>query len=81
MAEQQFVLSFGALAGPLEDQLRGQGLRLNMTPLNRNLLQRDIDEVSRLLFREVITRTQASSARSRIFKRIQRQVKPLENDA
>jgi hypothetical protein len=80
-AEQQFTLSFGALAQPVEDQLRGQGLRLNMTPLNRNLLQRDIDEVSRLLFREVITRAQASSARSRIFKRIQRHVKPLEDDA
>jgi hypothetical protein len=76
--EQQFTLSFGALAQRLEDQLRDQGLRLNMTPLRCALLQRDLDEVSRLLFREVITRKEATNARSRIFKRIQRSVKPLE---
>ena len=78
MPEQQFTLSFGTLAQRLEDQLRAQGLQLNMTPLSCSLLQRDLDEVSRLLFREVITRKEATTARARIFKRIQRSVKPLK---
>ncbi len=80
MPEQQFTLSFafGTLAQRLVDQLRDQGLQLNMTPLSRSLLQRDLDEVSRLLSRDVITREEATTARARIFKRIQRSVKPLK---
>jgi hypothetical protein len=78
MSEQQFTLSFGALAQRLDDQLRAQGLQLSTTPLNSAPLQRDLDEVLRLLSREVITKEEATTARSRIFKRIQRSVKPLE---
>jgi len=87
MPEQQFTLTFGTLAQRLEDQLRDQSLhwnlhlagwRLNMTPLSCALLQRDLDEVSRLLSRKVITKEEATTARARIFKRIQRSVKPLE---
>jgi hypothetical protein len=73
----RFSIQFGALAPRIEEQLQAQGLRLDLDALRRQLLQRDIDEVSRLRVRCILTEGESSKARKRIMQIIKKQVKPL----
>ena len=77
MTEHRFQVELGALAPPIEDQLRDQGLRLDMEPRARQLLQRDTHEVTRLFVRGILTETEAHKARNRILQIIKKQVRPL----
>jgi hypothetical protein len=68
-------IEFGALSPRIEEQLRVQGMRLDMDPMQRQHLQRDVDEVSRLCVRGVISESEADRARARIMKAIKKQAR------
>jgi hypothetical protein len=70
-------VSFGALSPPIDEQLRDQGLKLDMDPVHRCHLQRDADEVARLRVRCILTEAESDRARKRIMQIIKKQVKPL----
>lgn len=70
-------IAFGSLSGPLDEQLRAQGFKLDMDPLQRGYLQRNADEVARLLTNHILTESEAGKARQRIFQIIKKQAKPL----
>lgn len=70
-------INFGADWPPIDEQLRAQGLKLNLDPLERCFLQRDLDEVSCLRVRCVLTEAESAKARKRIFQIIKKHVKPL----
>jgi len=70
-------ISFDPINGPFDEQLRAQGFRLDMDPLQRAYLQRDADEVARLLASHILTESEAGKARQRIFRIIRKQAKPL----
>ena len=72
-------ISFGALSPPIGEQLRDQGFKLDLTPLSRELLQQDNDQVTRLFIRGILTESETSKARKRIFKIISKQAKPLQS--
>ena len=70
-------VSFGALSPPIDEQLRQQGLKLDMDPLLRCHLQRDADEVTRLRVRCILSEAESDKARKRILRIIKKQAKPL----
>jgi len=70
-------INFGAMSPRIEEQLEEQGLGLDLEPVQRMHLQRDIDEVSRLRVRCVLTEAESDKARKRIFQFIKKHVKPL----
>ncbi len=78
MAKRTFTLSMGCLAPRIEEQLHEQSLRLDLSPTERQLLQQDVDEVSRLLVRGVLASSEADKARRRIVKTVKQHLKPLE---
>jgi hypothetical protein len=75
--QRNIHINFGAMAPPIEEQLRDQGFKLDMDPLQRHCLQRDTNEVGRLRVRCVLTESESSKARKRIFQIIKKQAKPL----
>jgi len=77
MSPQSVNVNFGALSPPIDEQLRQQGLKLDMEPLLRGHLQRDADEVTRLRVRCILTEAESDKARKRIFQIIKKQAKPL----
>jgi len=77
MSLQNVHIAFGALSLPIDEQLKDQGLKLNMSPTSRAHLQRDADEVARLRVRRVLTEAESDKARKRIFQIIKKQAKPL----
>jgi hypothetical protein len=72
-----FYLEFGALSPCIEEQLKDQGLMINLPPLDRQNLQRDADEISRLRFRRVLTEAEADRARWRLIKEISKYIRPI----
>lgn len=76
-----YGISFGALCDRIEEQLQRQGFRLTLEPLQRQYLQRDADEVSRLLVRGVITEGEADKARKRLMRTINKHVRRVAQDA
>ena len=79
MSEHRFHIEFGAMAAPIDKQLRDQGLRLDMEPMARQLLQRDTHEVTRLFVRGILTEAEAGKAQQRIMRIIKKQVRPLHS--
>lgn len=77
MSPHRIHVEFGALCPPIDEQLWHQGLRLDMEPTARQLLQRDTHEVTRLFVRGILTEAEASKARQRIMRIIKKQAKPL----
>lgn len=77
MSPHWFSVSFGALSPPIDEQLREQGLKLDMDPLLRGHLQRDADEVTRLRVRCILTEAESDKARKRILQIIKKHAKPL----
>ncbi len=77
MTDRNIRISFGALAPPIDEQLREQGFKLDLDPLPRRHLQRGADEVSRLHVRGILTESETDKARKRIFQIIKKQAKPL----
>ena len=77
MSPQSVRVSFGALSPRIDEQLRDQGLKLDMDPMDRRHLQRDVDEVTRLRVRCILTEAESDKARRRISQIIRRQAKPL----
>ncbi len=77
MSTRNLHIQFGALCPPIDEQLRNQGLRLDIQPLARHMLQRDANEVTRLLVRCILTEAEAHKARRRIMQMIKRQARPL----
>jgi hypothetical protein len=77
MSPHWFSVSFGALSPPIDEQLKEQGLKLDMDPLLRCHLQRDVDEVTRLRVRCILTEVESDKARKRILQIIKKQAKPL----
>ena len=77
MSRQNIRISLGALSPSIDEQLRDQGFKLNMDPLQRAYLQRDADEVTRLRVRCILTEAESDKARKRIFQIIEKQAKPL----
>lgn len=74
---QHVKINFGPLSPRIEEQLKGQGLKLDLEPLQRGYLQRDVDDVSRLCTSGILTAAETVKARRRILKIIQKQAKPL----
>jgi hypothetical protein len=74
---KSFNIKFGALCPPLGEQLRNQGLNLDLDPMGRQLLQRDIDEVTRLAIRGVITESERDRARKRLMQTLKKHLKHL----
>jgi hypothetical protein len=77
VSQQKVRIFFGALSPPIDEQLRDQGFKLDMDPLQRAYLQRDIDEVTRLRVRCILTEAESDKARKRIFQIIKKQLKPI----
>jgi hypothetical protein len=77
MSPQNVHIAFGALSPRIDEQLRDQGLKLDMDVTIRAHLQRDADEVARLRVRRILTEAESDKARKRIFQIIKKQVKPL----
>ena len=77
MSTRNLHIQFGALCPPIDEQLRDQGLRLDLEPLARHMLQRDTNEVTRLFGRGILTEAEAHKARRRIMQIIKKQAKPL----
>jgi len=77
MTSHNVRINFGALEETIDQQLREQGLKLDLCPLERSYVQRDIDEVTRLRIRCIITEAESDKARKRIFQIIKKQAKPL----
>ena len=77
MSQQSIRISAGAFAPTIDEQLRDQGFKLDMDPLQRAYLQRDADEVTRLRVRCILTEAESDKARKRIFQIIKKQAKPL----
>ena len=77
MSPHRFTLCFGAFAPPIDEQLRDQGLKLDMDPLLCGYLQRDAGDVTRLRVRCILTEAEADNAHKRIFQIIKKQAKPL----
>lgn len=73
----KITISFGATSPPIVDQLRQQGFKLDLAPVDRGRLQRDADEVARLRIRCVLTESESDKAQKRIFQIIKKQAKPL----
>lgn len=69
-------INFAADSPRIEEQLKNQGLKLDMDPFNQSLLQRDIDEINRLQDRQILTDAEAGNAFRRIFL-IKLHAKPL----
>ena len=70
-------IAFGPINAPIDEQLRAQGLKLDMDSLQRGYLQRSADEVTRLLANHILTGPESSKARQRILRIIKKRVKPL----
>ena len=66
MPEQSLTLDFGPTAERIEEQLRAKGLFLDLSPMDRQMLQRDVDEVIRLHLRGILEREEAKKAYERI---------------
>jgi hypothetical protein len=77
MNQQNIRISFGALSPSIDEQLRDQDLKLDMDPVSRCYLQRDVDEVTRLRVRCILTEAESDKARKRIFQIIKKHAKPL----
>jgi hypothetical protein len=77
VTEHRFHIEFGALSPRIDEQLRDQGLRLDMKPMARQSLQRDIECVTRLFVRGILTEAEAHKARRRIMQIIKKQARPL----
>ncbi len=77
MSQRNIRIAFGAISPPIDEQLRDQGFKLDMDPLWRVYLQRDVDEITRLRIRCVLTDAESDKARKRIFQIIKKQAKPL----
>ncbi len=77
MSTIKLHVQFGALCPSIDEQLRNQGLRLDIQPLARHMLQRDANEVTRLLVRCILTEAEAHKARRRIMQIIKKQARPL----
>jgi hypothetical protein len=77
MSPQSVRVSFGALSPSIDEQLRNQGLKLDMDYVHRCHLQRDVDEVTRLRVRCILTEAESDKARKRILQVIKKQAKPL----
>ena len=77
MIQQNIRIFAGALSPSIDEQLRDQGFKLDMDPLQRAYLQRDADEVTRLRVRRILTEAESDKARNRIFQIIKKQAKPL----
>ena len=77
MSQQRIGISFGATSPSIDEQLRNQGLKLDIEPLQRGHLQRDVDEVTRLRVRCILTEAESDKARKRIFRIIKKHTKPL----
>jgi hypothetical protein len=75
MADKLY-LEFGALSPCIEEQLKNQGLMINLE-LARQNLQRDADEIFRLRFRRVLTEAEADRARWRLIKEIGKHISPI----
>jgi ribosomal protein S20 len=71
-------LLIGMTERRVEEQLADQGYALEMEPLARAYLQRDVDEVARLFDRGVITGADADRAKARIIKKFQKHIKPIQ---
>ena len=74
---QHVKINFGPLSPRIEEQLKDQGLKLDLEPLQRVYLQRDVDAVGRLSCRGILTPAESGKVRRRILKIIQKQAKPL----
>jgi hypothetical protein len=72
MSQRNIRIAFGAISPPIDEQLRDQGFKLDMDPLWRGYLQRDVDEVTRLRIRCVLTEAESDKDRKRIFQIIKK---------
>ena len=61
-------ISFGAMADPLKDQLKSQGLKMGAEKCNH--FQLDIDALIRLSIRGVLCDSDANRTRRKLMKRI-----------
>lgn len=77
MTTQKIYINFIADSPRIEEQLKNQGLKLDMDTLNRQHLQRDIDEINRLQGRQILTDTEAGNAFKCISRIIKLHAKPL----
>ena len=77
MTEHRFHIEFGAMAAPIDEQLRDQGLRLDIEEVALWALQCDADGVARLFVRGILTETEVHKAKNRILQIIKKQVRPL----
>jgi hypothetical protein len=77
MTSHNVHINFGDLEKPIDQQLREQGLKLDLSPLERIYVQRYINEDTRLRVRCIITEAESDKARKRIFQIIKKHAKPL----
>jgi hypothetical protein len=66
MPKQSLTLNFGPTAERIEEQLRAKGLFLDLSPFDRQSLQRDANDVNRLHTRGILEEEEAAKAYKRI---------------
>jgi hypothetical protein len=62
-------------------QLASQSFVLDLSPFDRDMIQRDVDEINRLAFRDVIMAYEAEAARQRIFEKIRTYARRVAEDS
>jgi len=75
MPKQSLTLDFGPTAERIEEQLRAKGLFLDLSPMDRQMLQRDANEVIRLHQRGILEIEEAEKACERITIEITKHVR------
>jgi hypothetical protein len=73
----KFGVSFGALSPTIEEQLREQGLKLDMDPALNELIQRHADQITVLEIHGILTEDETARARKRLLRIIKKQVRIL----
>lgn len=70
MANERLGIVFGAMADPLRIQLRGKIAHGGLGSRDLGHLQRDVDAISRLQVRGLISDAAAHAARQKVMKKI-----------
>jgi len=70
-------IHFDVYSPRIEEQLKEQGLKLDLSLMKRLYLQKDADDVTRLRVRCILTKVESDKAYNRIFKIIKKHAKPL----
>jgi hypothetical protein len=78
----EFRLSLSDDSGQtVHEQLASQSFWLDLSPYDRNMIQRDVDMVNRFAARDMLTPDEAEAARRTIFEKIRTYARRVAEDS